>query len=510
MKSFYYGLIRLAVLLPIVSWTFSAASYDFCCDGIFYKTDSSGMTFFVGGLKDDDITSGKQNVAFVTYESKDKETNMIHSNYVNDIVIPDKVIYNDTTYFVCGIDEKAFWGCDSLTSITIGAGLKYIDPTAFSGNFRLEVINVDNSNPNYTTVDSVLYTKDMSQLIYYPGGKKTLTFAIPESVRILPELVFIDCRNLKTIILGDGVQPFGFGLFACCENLTDIIVSSGNRHYTSIDGVLYSKDKKTLICYPSGKKSALFVVPDEVTRIEDSAFAECRGLEAVELSSNVTDIACMAFLGCENMKSITLSDSLTHIDDYVFFFCDKLSTVTIPRGLKCIDLSSFSCCTSLSNINVAADNQAFTLFDGVLYSKDMSTLLLYPQGRNSPTYVMPCSVDSIAYMAFDHCPYLTSIVYSDKLTKIPSHNITFGNLKTVTFGSNMIDLGSAEFFNCDSLQTIYCKSTIPPSSIWEAKTGCIYTTLLYVPRGTKEAYKAHTYWRGYARIEEMDFPDKEE
>ena len=103
--------------------------------------------------------------------------------------------------------------------------------------------------------------------------------------------------------------------------------------FTQIDGVLYEKATKTLICYPAGKAGDTFAVPEGISAIGDSAFHWCRSLTIITLPDSVTSIGDYAFYSCDSLTTVTLPASLTSIGDYAFSYSDSLTSVTLPGQL---------------------------------------------------------------------------------------------------------------------------------------------------------------------------------
>lgn len=101
---------------------------------------------------------------------------------------------------------------------------------------------------------------------------------------------FYSCKNLENITLPNSVASIGKSAFRYCNALTGIYVDAANQSYCDEDGVLYSKDKTKLICYPAGKTDASFTVADGVTEVGYQAFYGCKKLENITLPNSVTSI----------------------------------------------------------------------------------------------------------------------------------------------------------------------------------------------------------------------------
>ena len=122
----------------------------------------------------------------------------------------------------------------------------------------------------------------------------------------------------------------------CCDNLTTVVVDSNNPKYTTLDGVLYSKDMKTLICCGGGKSGA-FNIPESVTTISNSAVDGCTKLTSISIPNTVTSIGTWAFSNCKNVTAFKIPDNnnYTTIEQGVFNNCGTTELI-IPKNIKAI------------------------------------------------------------------------------------------------------------------------------------------------------------------------------
>ena len=274
---------------------------------------------------------------------------------------------------VTSIGDSAFKDCTSLTSITIPNSVTSIGNDVFNGCISLTSINVDSNNEKYMSDNGVLYTKDKKILIKYPGKKEGTEYlilqgvesikdyafyrctsltniTIPNSVTSIGQEVFSDCRrltnitipnsvtsigsnafeycrSLTNIVIPSSVTSIGYLAFYDCESLTSINVDSNNEKYMSDNGVLYTKDKKTLIKYPSKKDGTKYIIMQGVASIGDYAFEYCRSLTSITIPNSVTSIGKHAFEDCRSLTNITIPNNVTSIGDYAFNKCDSLSVL---------------------------------------------------------------------------------------------------------------------------------------------------------------------------------------
>ncbi|MBQ4358619.1 MAG: leucine-rich repeat domain-containing protein, partial [Paludibacteraceae bacterium] len=138
---------------------------------------------------------------------------------------------------------------------------------------------------------------------YSRSGLTSIT--IPNSVTSIGSHAFSCCEGLASVTIGNSVTSIGSSPFWNSTGLTSINVAEDNLNYASIDGVLYSKDKKTLRVYPQGKTGS-FTIPNGVTSIGSTAFGICTGLTSVTIPNSVTSIGRQAFYNFTGLTSMTV------------------------------------------------------------------------------------------------------------------------------------------------------------------------------------------------------------
>lgn len=212
-------------------------------------------------------------------------------------------------------------------------------------------------------------------------------------------------KNLTTVTIPGSVKSIHYAFFTGCDSLTEIL-TDGSVDFTSVDGVLYSADMKTLVRCPEQKAGA-FAVPDATEKIEYSAFKGCTALTSIDLSENLTAVGSDAFQNCSSLESLTLPECMTEIPYGFLRGCTSLKSLTIPGSIETFQSSAVNDCTSLAEILVNG-GEHYTSVDGVLYTADKKTLVRVPLGKEG-SFTIPDGLEEINSQAFHDCDKLTSV-----------------------------------------------------------------------------------------------------
>ena len=437
------------------------------------------------------VCAGAETYGDLEYSVLDDGTVEItdYNGSAKTVDIPEKINGKSVT----SIGDCAFRYCTSLKSITIPNSVMEIGSSAFSGCSSLTSITILNS---------------VTEIGVY---------------------AFKGCTSLTSITIPNSVTNIGDSTFWGCSSLTAIYVAVDNKNYTSVNGVLFNKDKTALICYPAGKTDKSYNITNSVTSIGDYAFNGCSSLTSVTIPNSVTEIGGSAFVGCASLKSITMPNSVTSIGDMAFYKCSSLTSITIPDSVTSIGSSAFSdCsklrsitipnsvtsigawafngCTGLTAINVAMENQNYVSPDGVLYNKDKTTIICYPAGKKGNNYKIPDGVTEIGSIAFSRCSSLTSVTIPNSVTSIGSGAFNgCTSLTRVTIPNSVTKIGWNAFSGCTSLTSI----TIPNSVIsidWYAFMGCTSLKSITIPNSVTSIGKnafGYYYDNGYKKINNL-------
>ncbi len=408
-----------------------------------------------------DITVDEENSAYssldgVLFNKEQTELICYPGGKAGDYVIPDGVT---------SIGTYAFLDCTGLTAVTIPASVTDLGEDVFSYCANLTAITVDGENSVFSSLDGVLFNKEQTELICYPGGKAG-DYAIPDGVTSIADSAFQACNSLTGVTIPASVTSIGAMVFSYCEGLTAITVDGENSVYSSLDGVLFDKEQTELICCPAGKAGA-YTVPDTVTIIGESAFEGCTGLTSVTIPDSVTTIDVYAFYDCMGLTVVTIGSGVTAIGDEAFYECTSLTDVYYAGSESdwaAIDIGSDNECltdaaihynsTGLSS-GTCGDNATYTLTsDGVLTVSGTGAIDAGAFANNTDivSVVIEDGITSIGEAAFYCCENLTSVTIPDSVTTIGQAAFSYCvSLTTVTIPASVTDLGEAVFYCCTGL-----------------------------------------------------------
>ena len=296
-------LFILTALFGLLFSSFSALAYDCKVDGIYYNLNKTDKTASV--------------------------VSNYYGVYSGNIIIPETITYNNTTYSVTSIGDRAFDQCSGLTSVTIPNSVTTIGEEVFGNCSRLNSVIVDKNNGTYDSRDNcnAIIKTSTNKLIV--GCKNT---TIPNSVTSIGDRAFYGCSELTSVTIPNSVTSIGESAFYGCSGLTSAII--GNS----------------------------------VKSIGESAFDSCSGLTSVTIGNSVTSIGQEAFCGCSGLTSVTIPNAVISIGYGAFSDCSGLTSVTIGNSVTSIGEIAFYGCSGLTNlVSLAIEPPVcgYQVFEGV-------------------------------------------------------------------------------------------------------------------------------------------------
>ena len=433
---------------------------------------------------------------------------------------------------VTSIGSYAFYKCSSLTSITIPNSVTSIGYGVFQNCSSLTAINVDTNNPNYSSVDGVLFNKDQTTLIQHPIGNTRSEYTIPNTVTSIESWAFSKCSSLTSVTIPNSVASIGERAFFSCSSLTSITIPN------SVTSIVYGT-----FSYCDALTSV--TIPESLTSIGEEAFSSCSSLTSItckattpptlgedafdsklktayipcgtktayEASDWASYITSFIEEGCidptwqilytssdgnvvtpyktdgfganivsneykDGQGIITFDGPVTKIGNHAFNGCSSLKSISIPNSVTNIEFDAFYKCSALTLITLPEsltriDMEAFSncsSLTSIILPKSLKYILLSAfQGCTSLTTItIPKSVTSIGQKAFANCTSLTSIVVENGNTKYDSREDCNAIIESAT---NTLIAG--------------CQNTIIPNSVTSIGSGafqhCSSLTSITIP-----------------------------
>ena len=333
-----------------------------------------------------------------------------------------------------------------ITSITVPKETDNILDGAFSQMNKLTEINVEAGNPKYSSEDGILYeTRSTGKYIKaYPYAKPGTTFTVPTGTYGVALNAFAKHPTLTTINLPASIQDLPTSEeangFTGASALTAIKVDPSNGIYKDIDGVVLTKDGKTLVTYPYKRDGVLnptydgtpaqhpgmvYKIPDGVETLAKGSFALVNEVTAIQLN-DVKTIEKGAFYATRNLRNIELGASVKTIQD---------GAISGTPDLTRFDVAS-------NNPNYIADNE------GVIYTKNKEELVLYPSGKGGEYTTLP-ETKKIRNRAFHTAQKVTKVNFNANLEEIGNDVFQYdSNLKEITFEapSKLQKIGTWTFY----------------------------------------------------------------
>lgn len=365
-----------------------------------------------------------------------------NNEHITKVIIPE------------GVEEiqyAAFYGCDNLKEIVLPSTLKKIDEWGIGHNKALETINL-------------------------------------ESVNTIARLAFYGCTALKAVDLSNcyTICEYAFGFCSAIEELDVSMVGQVDQFaFLQCSGLKTLKTSERPISqYAFAYCTSLQELELDSAIIGRLAFLGCERLSSVTFRSDVTDIGYGAFASCTSLVKLVFEKSVKYIGDHAFSGCSALPSVYIPAGCERLGTYAFGNCTSVESITFSADaivdetglspfagirvasfavepgSKYLTVNNGVLYTRDMTKLVLFPYARAASSFTVPSTVTEIGDYAFSYVAGLQGTVNLNNVTRVGDYAFSnASSLQAVIGTDHLTEIGDHAFYYCQKLTYFGSTST---------------------------------------------------
>jgi len=367
-----------------------------------------------------------------------------HKSMISSIIIEDGVT---------SISDKAFADCTGLTSVTIGADVNSIGKRVFSGSISLAEIAVSEDNTAYCSVNNIIYSKDMTELVVVAPAKTSVE--IPYGVTSVGTMAFSGSL-ITSVSISGSVTSIAYEAFAGCTGLTGLDIPES---VISIEGAAFN----------GCSSLTSIVIPDTVTDIYlGSTFNNCSSLTSVVLPAGVTEISEGAFKGCTGLTSFVIPDGVRTIGYYAFTKCSNLESIVIPGSVLSIYDCAFSNCDSLTDILYKGTEFQWNAIEkGYECIADSTKVtFLCSEGECGDTVYWTLDAEGVLTISGSGAMWDYSIIGDDALT--PQWYVARERIDSIVIEEGVTHIGDFAFFESSAA------SVSIPSTVESIGTGAFY------------------------------------
>ena len=420
---------------------------------------SPGSRYFnpagVGSYFDAGAGAGGAIVPIYTYTLDDANRATItgYSGNATALYIPGEIDGHE----VVAIGDRAFENRTDLRTVMIPDSVTRINIGAFSGCINLA--NITLSKKIEKIGENAFYNCDSLQSVEIPKCLNDV-YARYDSIDI-PNGVFNECSNLKTIIFEEGSTVIADALFRGCDGLESVTIPNT---VTQIYGYAFAdcknlkniniSDSVTVLgenVFQNDTSITEINLPDSITALGRGAFSGCNRLKSIVIPDSVINIGISAFSECKNLESVTLSKGLEKIGENAFYNCDSLQSIEIPKSLKDV-YATYDSIDTPNGVFNECDNLKTIAFEGSTVIADA----LFRGCDGLEEVKIPKTVTVIKNHAFNECIKLKAVEISNGMKEIGDSAFSeCSNLQKVILPDTVNSMGTNIFYNCINLTEVH-------------------------------------------------------
>ena len=398
---------------------------------------------------------------------------------VKEVSIPDGV---------AKIAENALAGQRELLTVSIPPSVTEIGKNVFKDCGKLSGVYLSDlaawCEVQFSLGDFIFEDKFEGQPLcgrnLFLNGELINELKIPSGVKSIPPSAFHGCRSIVRVYLPASVMVVSANAFAGCPNFVEFIVAEDNQYYKSVNGLLLTKDGRTLVAVPAGKETVL--IPDGVETIGEQAAFLCCKLKEMTIPRDIASVGSEAFAYCSNLKRFDVSKDNRHFSSAGGFLltksgkvlqavpggltqvdipqgvevvggtaavgCEKIAELKIPEGVAILDFKAFGGCSNLVKVELPRSLTILGRHWGAFMGCSKLAEIVIPEG-----------IDAIGPGAFQGCKGLRDVTIRYGAKSIGRFAFEWTSISKVTIPASVTKIEERAFGDCKFLESV----TIPDS-----------------------------------------------
>ena len=398
---------------------------------------------------------------------------------IKRIEIPDGVVK---------IAEGALAGQRELLAVSIPPSVAEIGKNAFKDCGKLSGVYLSDlaawCEVQFSLGDFIFEDKFEGQPLcgrnLFLNGELINELKIPSGVKSIPPSAFHGCRSIGRVYLPASVMDVGANAFAGCPNFVEFIVAEDNQFYKSVNGLLLTKDGRTLVAVPAGKETVL--IPDCVEAIGEQAAFLCCKLKEMTIPRDIASVGSEAFAYCSSLKRFDVSKDNRHFSSAGGFLltksgkvlqavpggltqvdipqgvevvggtaavgCEKIAELKIPEGVAILDFKAFGGCSNLVKVELPRSLTILGRHWGAFMGCSKLAEIVIPEG-----------IDAIGPGAFQGCKGLRDVTIRYGARSIGRFAFEWASISNITIPASVTKIEERAFGDCKFLESV----TIPES-----------------------------------------------
>jgi len=253
--------------------------------------------------------------------------------------------------------NKSLCDKEGVVEVNVPSTVTMISGECFINSKSLKKVKISGDNAYYCDEDGVVFSKDKTELIFYPPERKGKTYTVPKKVKKIGEYAFLNNSRLNKVELYRGLETIEFASFKRCKSLKEISIPKGVK-------------KIDIYAFRGCRNLTTVKIKKGIEKIDIGVFQNCVSLKNIKLSSTIKEIEMEAFYNCKRLKNIKIPDSVNFISQGAFAECRKLENIILSDSLTGISISAFYNCKSLKSISIPDSVQSIAEFALGCYGND--------------------------------------------------------------------------------------------------------------------------------------------